>query len=573
MTWPGGAGTLVTQSGDTLPSGNSPRTIEFWDRAAVSGYGGSIETPTIVYGGTGGTNDQFNVQLSRNQDGLLSLSTDGQTFNFGLPARWDDGGWHLFDVTYDGTQVTGYMDGQTIGSSPVTAPLATATPGNGFAIEDNQTGNCCSRIDLAEVAVYPTALSPARVDAHWTAAESVSGPCVAAPTDPYGQAVVSDAPAVYLRLGDLVSGSNGRAAFDYSGHCTALAPTNGAYTSSAAAQPDGPALGSSDGAITWPGGAVTLAEQSGATLPSGNSPRTIEFWDRAAISGYGGSIETPTIVYGGTGGTNDQFNVQLGLNQDGLLSLSTDGQTFNFGLPARWDDGGWHLFDITYNGSTAVAYMDGQVVGSKPVPIPLATVTPGNGLAIADNQSGNCCSRIDLAEVAVYPTVLTSARILAHFEARFAAPPGMSIIAGTASFGTGGGAPGSRAQACPPSGGACTVDPYPADPSGFFHILVPNATYTVTVFPPASSPSVPQVIPNVTVPPNALNLTATFSPPGGLPSGVTVSTPGGTQQNVVPGSTGAAEHRSPPLVTGGVGMPALQGPIRARASHRPHPFP
>jgi hypothetical protein len=180
--------------------------------------------------------------------------------------------------------------------------------------------------------------------------------------------------------------------------------------------------------------------------------------------------------------------------------------------------------------------MDGQVVGSKAVPIPLATVTPGNGLAIADHQSGNCCSRIDLAEVAVYTTALTSARILAHFEARFATPPGMSIIAGTASFGGGGGAQGARGQACPTSGAACTVDPYPADPSGFFHTLVPAGTYTVTVFPPAGSPSGPQTITNVTVPPNALTLTATFSPPGGLPTGATfTSPPGGTpQQNVVP---------------------------------------
>jgi hypothetical protein len=180
--------------------------------------------------------------------------------------------------------------------------------------------------------------------------------------------------------------------------------------------------------------------------------------------------------------------------------------------------------------------MDGQVVGSSAVATALATVTPGDGLSIADDQTNTCCTAPDdIDEVAIYPAALSPARISAHWSARLSTAPGMSIIAGTAAQGTGGGVQGARAQACPTSGQACVVNAAPTTSSGYFHMLVPDGTYTVTVFPPAGSPSGPQPIPDVTVPPDVLNLSVTFSPPSGLPPGVSVSTPStGTQQNTVP---------------------------------------
>lgn len=67
-------------------------------------------------------------------------------------------------------------------------------------------------------------------------------------------------------------------------------------------------------------------------------------------------------------------------------------------------------------------------------------------------------------------------------------------------------------------------------------MLVPNGTYTVTVFPPFGSPSGPLVVPDVAVPPNDLTITATFSPPGGLSSGASFAAPDrGTVQNSTPG--------------------------------------
>ena len=210
----------------------------------------------------------------------------------------------MFDVGYDGKTATAYMDGQVVGSFAVPTALATVTPGDGFSISDadNQGVND----SVAEVAVYPTALTPGRIDAHWTAGMSASGACAAPPSDAYGHSVVDNGPAVYLRLGELVGDPSDRVAFDSSGHCTTAAATNGAYTVGDSAQPTGPLVSFSDGAVTGtsPGAFVT---QSGAGLPSGNAARTVEFWWR---SGQGNAV--PDVVYGQSGSGNHLFEVSLG---------------------------------------------------------------------------------------------------------------------------------------------------------------------------------------------------------------------------------------------------------------------
>src|SRR2546428_6633166 len=83
------------------------------------------------------------------------------------------------------------------------------------------------------------------------------------PTAPYSQAVLADAPQVYLRLGDLASDSTDRVAFDSSGGCH-----NAALPASMAAHPSD-AVCDSDGAVTNPSTplyAVPMVTQSRANL-------------------------------------------------------------------------------------------------------------------------------------------------------------------------------------------------------------------------------------------------------------------------------------------------------------------
>jgi hypothetical protein len=82
-----------------------------------------------------------------------------------------DGRWHYLAITYSAAadRVTGYVDGHDLGAlTPVTAiNLSASQIRVGYwidtAVNQDVTG------DLDEVAVYPTALSPARIQAHFLA--------------------------------------------------------------------------------------------------------------------------------------------------------------------------------------------------------------------------------------------------------------------------------------------------------------------------------------------------------------------------------------------------------------------
>src|SRR5438445_13767913 len=115
------------------------------------------------------------------------------------------------------------------------------------------------------------ALSPDRIAAHWTRGGSHSANlCPTTPTAPYSQAVLADAPQVYLRLGDLASDSTGRVAFDSSGGCH-----NAALTAGVTAVSPGALVGDADGGVTNPSTplyGVPMVTQSGADLATGSSP-------------------------------------------------------------------------------------------------------------------------------------------------------------------------------------------------------------------------------------------------------------------------------------------------------------
>jgi len=253
--------------------------------------------------------------------------------------------------------------------------------------------------DFDEAAVYPSALSPDRIAAHWTRGGSTAtNACAPTPTSGHAQAVLANSPDLYLRLGDLVSDSSDRVAFDSSGGCH-----NGAYADQALPQRQGALLGDPDGAFTNPGGASygqSLVTQSGANLPAGSKPRTLELWYRStnAAGAY-------LMVYGD--GNSAHF---FGLFADGDLKVNGEGGTLLDFVPTRpLYDGAWHLLDVTYDGTVATVYMDGQVIGQGAIGA-LATVVPGTGLRIGLAVG-------DFDEAAVYPSALTASQVVAHFQA------------------------------------------------------------------------------------------------------------------------------------------------------------
>ena len=87
-----------------------------------------------------------------------------------MPYPVNDGNWHQLAISYDGTTITAYLDGQPIGTSQFHAALNTSgSPlflGSGPAGYDGPGDG----VALAQVSVYPAALSAARIAAHFAAA-------------------------------------------------------------------------------------------------------------------------------------------------------------------------------------------------------------------------------------------------------------------------------------------------------------------------------------------------------------------------------------------------------------------
>ncbi len=514
-----GSGEVVSQSGDRLPSGAAARTLEFWvhntgtEWLSLARYGD-------IEGGHG-----FAVTLHQQ---TLTVEASGHTVSaptvdgFG---HWccDGSGWHMVDVTYDGETAEIYQDGQLLGGG-VLGDAETAVPGQGLRLSASY-GVCCggaAPYGFAEAAIYPTALTPQQIGAHWSAGASTreQAECAPTPSGPYPASVLEDSPIVYYRAGETGAHPKDRVAFDSSGHCLNA-------TFDLGTDAGGGALpGDADSAIFGNGQAIF---QSGEELPAGAEPRTLEFWihdigtENLTLARYGD-------IEGGHG-----FAVtihQQTLTVEGGTGQSVSASTLDgFG---HWccDGSGWHMVDVTYDGKTADIYQDGQLIGSGPLG-EVETAVPGQGLRLSTSY-GVCCggaAPYGLDEVAVYGSALSSARIVAHWEAASRPPTGYAVLAGTATNGGGG-----RVQACPTSGAACTVDPYGIDSSGAFHMLVPDGTYTVTIFPPAGSTRGPKTVGPIPLPPSDLNLDVAFSPPGGLPEGESLSSPGrGTQEDTVPG--------------------------------------
>jgi hypothetical protein len=144
---------------DTLPLGNTARTVELWaqDASDLSGR------PLILWGNTSGSASDQQFVITENATGITVDAGYDPVF---LPSRYalDDGAWHLITVVYNGTKLTAYIDGVSIGTAAFTAPLAT-TP-SGLAIGDY------SPCTLADLAIYPTALTTSTIKAHYAAAKA-----------------------------------------------------------------------------------------------------------------------------------------------------------------------------------------------------------------------------------------------------------------------------------------------------------------------------------------------------------------------------------------------------------------
>lgn len=156
-----------------LPAGTATRTLQAWVKPSdtgcryFAGYGGNY------------TDGQFSVGNCGNSV-LVSLYSDDHSFF--SPRNIADGNWHLItaEMTYSTTtgtsSITAYLDGQKLGTQTANAPNTQV--GTGMDV-GNYPNGCCYDGGIADLAVYPSALSVTQINALMTASGNATP---AAPT-------------------------------------------------------------------------------------------------------------------------------------------------------------------------------------------------------------------------------------------------------------------------------------------------------------------------------------------------------------------------------------------------------
>jgi hypothetical protein len=499
---------ILSVSADGLPS-TGARTLEVWVQTADKNDNQAL----FSYGLSNATTQYFQLSIRPVSGGTLLYFTGwGDDAAFNTPYPIDDGKPHHIALAYNGgTIVTFYLDGQQIGQAGINGGLVTAIGAQALELGNGVDGAFKSGT-LDEFAVYTTALSADRINAHWRAGTATT--CPALPTTGYAGAVTADHPLRYFRLGETA----GQAAADFSPNCrfAAYAPGAGHVT--------GLLTGDNDGAVSSPSPLTTAVSISPDALPS-TGPRTLELWEQTLGNG-----NQALFSYGQTNATTQYFQLSIRPVSGGTLLYFTGwGDDAAFNTPYPINDGLPHQIALAYDGGTLVTfYVDGHRVGQAGLNGSLGTALGSQALEIGNGVDGPFTGTLD--EVAIYPSALSDTRIAAHWTAG-AVASGFAELAGIV---TGVGSPlaGARVQACDPTAG-CLTGPLTGS-GGFFHIVVPNGSYTVTAFPPASAGLGPALtVGPFVVAPSQLNIAINFATPP-PPSGV-FSTPGSApQQGVVP---------------------------------------
>lgn len=370
-------------------------TEEVWFKTTTT-VGGKI----MGFGNaSSGNSSSYDRHIFMNPGGQVSFGVyNGNTSTITSGKPLNDGQWHQAVASLSSAGMAFYVDGKKVGSR------ADVTNGQSYSGywriggDSSWSGSNYFNGSIDEPAVYPTALTLAQIQQHYTD----SGRTLAttpSPTDAYGKAVYKDSPDVYYRMADTTS-----KAVDASGNGND-GLYSGGYTQGAAGSPTGGGAG-----VTFNGSDGTL----GSAGPiSGPSTYSEESW-----------FKTTTTSGGKIMGFGDQQTGNSG-NYDRHVYMTASGQ-LTFGAwtgqanlatsTASYNDGNWHYVVATQGSDGMKLYVDGALVGVNAQ----TSQQPYSGYWRVGGDSSWADSNYfagTIDEAAFYSSVLTPAQITAHYSA------------------------------------------------------------------------------------------------------------------------------------------------------------
>lgn len=340
-------------TGVVAPPPGSPRSVELWWSTET------VDSGWIVRWGDASPIGLWYEQPAPGPGGAPVLQAHvgaGRVESFELPPGWDltDGAWHHYALVVDGATVRLYVDTYLVGARDV----------DGVSAEDQAPrltiGGLPGTYD--EVAVYDTALAPARVAAR------VAGATSTIEIDPtacgvdgldrpdWAREVAATEPVMLLWASDPSLGGFGRAALDLTSECVhgaVAAETRGAPSFWGSSYPFGDL-----GAAATTGAQPTIVH-SGAGLPTGASPRTAEVWARSSASTDGwlfrwGGDSSFGLWYGEIEPGTHGYRIRFGPAETDVVEVDAPG----FGLDADR----WSQYVVTYGDGELAFYIDGALI-------------------------------------------------------------------------------------------------------------------------------------------------------------------------------------------------------------------
>ncbi|WP_285706002.1 LamG-like jellyroll fold domain-containing protein [Microtetraspora sp. NBRC 16547] len=381
-------------------------TVEGWVKT-TSTSGGKI----VGYGDAAtGNSSSYDRHVYMDNAGRIWFGVyPGAVRTVNSAPGFNDGKWHHVVATLSDTDgMALYVDGRRVGQNAGTTSAQSYSGywrlgGDNLNGWPNQPSSAYLNADLDEVAIYPTALSHAKVLDHYVASGRTS-PIPTAPADAYGTAVYNTEPLFYWRLGE----QSGTVAADASKGGVA-----GTYTASGITYGrPGAITGTTDKAVAVNNGAVvSTASYGNPTTYSG------ELWFKTTTTS-GGKI----IGFGNAAsGTSNNYDRHVYMRNDGKLVFGTYTGAFNLITSANgYNDGQWHHLVAAQGPGGMKLYVDGGLVGTNPQTggenytgywrVGGDTLGSWPDRPTSDNFNG------EIDEVAVYGSVLSDAQVAEHWQ-------------------------------------------------------------------------------------------------------------------------------------------------------------
>jgi trimeric autotransporter adhesin len=406
-----GAGTVPAVTSRAI-AGPQTFSVEAWFRT-TSTTGGKI----IGFGSSRTANStDYDRHLYLTNSGNLTFGVyPGGYRSVSSQSSYNNGQWHHVVGALNGVGMELFVDGRRVGTDTSTAG-AERFSGYWRVGGDNLTGwpgspsTSSFAGSLADVAVYPSALTLTDVQSHYQASGRTADRA-AAPADAYGAAVYGAAPSFYWRL-DESSGT--RAKDEISGD-----PQSGTYSAGTLLGQPGSSAAPTGKAVQFSGtGIQTLVSNVQVANPTVYS---LETWFRTTSS-QGGRLIGFGSAHSGYSTVN--YDRQITMLDTGQLQYGIfSGSALTMQSPLSYNDGNWHHVVATQSAAGGQIFVDGARVatGTAGTPRPytgywrLGTDHTWSG-ASSDSFAGW------LDEAAVYPTVLPASTVLEHYTLGAPAP-------------------------------------------------------------------------------------------------------------------------------------------------------